>query len=361
MNALVVHAGPRALEHLRAKGLKPDDVRVVPGAAGGPKGLALHAMDRVLFSSWLLKSTRPIDLVGSSVGAWRLALACMKDPGEALARWAHGYVRQTYPREPGKAPSAAAVSAAFAQALHAQVGGHESDILAHPTFRLHVFTSRGRHILRREGKRLSRVSTPLGYLGAMASNLASRRALGGWLERVVFSDRRHALAVPLQDLPTARVALDVNNLQPSILASCSIPFWLKPVHDIPGGPRGPYWDGGITDYHLHLNYAAMDEGLVLYPHFQSTVIPGWLDKSLRHRHRATPWLDNVVVLSPSPDWVRASLPGGKLPDRGDFKAWGDDETGRQSAWMRALAECERLGDELARLLDRPSIEALPLR
>ena len=43
-------------------------------------------------------------------------------------------------------------------------------------------------------------------------------------------------------------------LWPRILASCSIPFWLDAVHDIPGAPRGAYWDGGITDYHLHLPY-----------------------------------------------------------------------------------------------------------
>ena len=41
-----------------------------------------------------------------------------------------------------------------------------------------------------------------------------------------------------------------------MLASCSIPFWLDAVHDIPGAPRGAYWDGGITDYHLHLDYGS---------------------------------------------------------------------------------------------------------
>ncbi|MBA3623611.1 MAG: hypothetical protein H0W48_03990 [Methylibium sp.] len=25
------------------------------------------------------------------------------------------------------------------------------------------------------------------------------------------------------------------------------------MHDIPGAPPGAYWDGGITDYHLHWN------------------------------------------------------------------------------------------------------------
>jgi len=140
------------------------------------------------------------------------------------------------------------------------------------------------------------------------------------------------------------------NLGTAVLASCSIPFWLRAVSGIPGAPPGAYWDGGITDYHLHLRYSAMQEGLVLYPHFQPAVVPGWLDKAWRGRHRATAALDNVVLLSPSPQWI-ATLPGGKLPDRSDFKAWGDDIDGRQSQWRRALAESERLADEFARLVE----------
>ncbi len=65
---------------------------------------------------------------------------------------------------------------------------------------------------------------------------------------------------------------------------------------------------------------------MLYPHFQRTRDPGWLDKALKHRHRATARLDNVVLLSPHPDWVR-TLPNAKLPDRNDFKAYGDDVGG----------------------------------
>ena len=75
---------------------------------------------------------------------------------------------------------------------------------------------------------------------------------------------------------------------------------------------------------------------MLYPHFQKTVIPGWLDKALKHRHRATAHLDNVVLLSPRPEWI-ATLPNAKLPDRNDFKAYGDDLAGRVAAWSRARA------------------------
>jgi hypothetical protein len=356
MKALRVHAGPRALRALRDHGLQARHVRVVPAAAGGPKGLVLNPLDRFLFGTWLAHNPRPVHLLGASIGAWRMAAACLSDPAAALAQMADDYIHQDYEHVPGRAPTARHVSEVFGAKLHARFADRSDELLTNPRFRLHVFTSRGRHLLRRHGRALASISMPLGYLGSIAANAVSRRAMGGWWERVVFSDPRDPLPLQLRDYRTRHAALAAANLPLSLLASCSIPYWLDPVHDIPGAPRGPYWDGGITDYHLHLNYASMadaepgtrdvEPALVLYPHFQSTVIPGWLDKFLKHRHRATAHLSNVVVLSPSPDWI-GTLPNAKLPDRADFKRYGDDVPGRIAAWSRAVAESERLRDEFA--------------
>ena len=138
----------------------------------------------------------------------------------------------------------------------------------------------------------------------------------------------------------------------ALRASCSIPFLLQSVTDIQGAPRGAYWDGGITDYHLHLPYASMPKGLVLYPHFQAQVVPGWLDKPWKQRHRASAALDNLVVLSPRPEWVQ-TLPNGKLPDRKDFQSYGDDLSARQRVWRQALAQSQRLADEFAQFIANP--------
>jgi hypothetical protein len=81
--------------------------------------------------------------------------------------------------------------------------------------------------------------------------------------------------------------------------------------------------------------------------------------SWKRRHRATAMLDNLVVLAPHPDWVR-SLPNKKLPDRNDFKAYGDDDAGRQRDWRRAVAESERLAEEFAAWAGRDSLDAWPL-
>lgn len=332
-----MYAGSNALERLRVDGLRAGDVRVVPAAAGGPKGLVLNPLDRFLFGRWLARSTQVVHLAGASIGAWRMACACLPDADAALAQLADDYIHQRYEHAPGRPPAPRHVSEVFGAKLAERFGGREAQVLGSPRYRLHAFASRGRGVLGREGRLGSRVTTPLGYLGAFAANAVNRRAMGGWLERVVFSDPRDALPPPLRDYRTTVVPLTAANLQPSILASCSIPFWLEAVRDIPGAPPGAYWDGGLTDYHLHLDYASMGEGLVLYPHFQRQIVPGWLDKALRHRHRATERLANVVVLAPSAEWI-ATLPNGKLPDRNDFKAYGDDVAGRVAAWSRAGRE-----------------------
>jgi hypothetical protein len=331
-------------------------VQVIPAAAGGPKGLSLLPLDRFLFGHWLQGSTHSVHLLGASIGAWRMAAACLPDADAALAQLGEDYVTQTYPHAPGKAPTAKVVSQVFGQRLEERLGRRAAEVLAHPHRHLHVFTSRGRRLLHRPG----RAGAPLGWLGAFAANAISRRALGGWMERVVFSDPREPLPFALADYPTHRVALDAHNLAPAVLASCTIPFWLEAVQDVPGGPPGTYWDGGITDYHLHLPYAGMASGLVLYPHFTDRVVPGWLDKAWKRRHRASVALDNLVLLSPRPEWV-ASLPGGKLPDRSDFQRYGEDVVARQRDWRQAMAESQRLADEFAQLVAaRGGIEAQPL-
>jgi hypothetical protein len=349
--ALVVSAGPRARARLAERGLQPQDVRAIPAAAGGPKGLVLLPLDRLLFGRWLPGAgadAPPLHLLGASIGAWRMACACLPDADAALAQLAEDYITQSYPHEPGRMPTAQTISRVFAERLQQRLGARAAEVLAHPRLRLHVFTSRGRRLLHRPG----RAAMPAGWLAAWAANALSRPALGAWMERVVFSDPRDPLPFDLGgpgDFRTRQVALQPGNLAPAVLASCAIPFALQPVQDPPGAPAGTYWDGGITDYHLHLPYARMRDGLVLYPHFGPRVVPGWLDKAWKRRHRASPWLDNLVLLSPHPDWVRA-LPGGKLPDRRDFRTWGDDEAGRQRVWRGALAESARLADEFEQQL-----------
>lgn len=348
MQALRIYAGPKALEHIRREGLEPAHVGVVAGAAGGPKGLILGPLDRFLFGQWLPASSQPVDLVGASIGAWRMATACLADPVAAFRRLEQDYIAQDYAVPPGrKRPIPRHVSERFGQSLQAFYGGRVAEVLGHPRYRVHIVTSRGRHVLAREG----RWRTPAGYLGAYLTNAVRRQAMGVWLERVVFSQPAAPLPFATHDYRTRQVPLTETNFMPALQASCSIPFVLEAVHDIAGAPRGAYWDGGITDYHLHLPYRP-ERGLVLYPHFQRHVVPGWLDKALKWRHKATAFLDHTVVLAPDPAWV-SWLPNGKLPDRTDFPRYGSDLAARMRDWRAAVAASERLADEWAQWLQRP--------
>ncbi|MDE2401655.1 MAG: phospholipase [Burkholderiales bacterium] len=356
MKALHIHAGPAALRHLQQQGLRPRDVRLIPAAAGGPKGLILSHLDRHVFGQWLPQSNRTVHLVGASIGAWRMATATMPNPAQAFARLAHDYIHQYYEPEAGrKMPSPERVSEAFAQGLKNFFGSDVAQLLKHPWWHLHVVTSRGRQILRSG----SPIRTPLGFAGMALGNALSRKCVGGFLERTVFSTAGETLPVALRDLPTAHLALTEENFMASMQASCSIPFWLDAVRNIPGAVPGAHWDGGMVDYHFHWNYASMAKGLVLYPHFQQAIIPGWLDKSFQRRHRPTSGLSNLVLLAPNPQWV-ARLPGGKLPDRTDFTQI--DYSDRVRKWQGAVSESERLAGDWDDWLNRgcPANEVLPL-
>ena len=100
MNPLSIHAGPQALAHLRNHGLRAQDIAIIPGAAGGPKGLILQKLDQWLFGSWLPSAPRERTLIGASIGAWRMAAACLADPVAGFQRLGDLYCEQTYPRRP---------------------------------------------------------------------------------------------------------------------------------------------------------------------------------------------------------------------------------------------------------------------
>ncbi|MFM6992632.1 MAG: phospholipase [Rhodoferax sp.] len=354
MQALHIYAGPQARAHLAADGLLPHHVGVIPAAAGGPKGLILGSLDRFLFGHWLPQSSQPVDLVGASIGAWRMATACLNAPVAAFERLEHDYIHQHYELPEGqKRVPAQQVSAQFRENLQAFYGGRIDEVLMHPRYRLHIMTSHGKKLLAHELP----WRTPLGYAAAFLSNAVQRKAMGLWLERVVFSAQGAALPFGDSDYPTLHCTLTQDNFMDALQASCSIPFLLQAVHDIAQAPAGAYWDGGITDYHLHLDYPAAarpQAPIVLYPHFQRAVVPGWLDKALKHRHAATRKLSGMVLLAPNPEWLQ-TLPNGKLPDRTDFTRYGNDLSSRVKAWEGATSAAQQLADEFAAWLERPDM------
>lgn len=343
--SFTVHAGPRAAEWIRTRGLRPADIRCVPAAAGGPKGLGLLPLDLRLFGrgGWL-HDAADLHLVGASIGAWRLFCAAQRDPDAALARLREGYLSQRFARK----PSPRQVSDQSRLLARALLDDGRLPLLR-AGVSLSVITARARGAL--AGRH-----SPAAFMHSAARNLAGRRHLAAHMERVVFaSDASNASEFPpaCDGFGCTRVALTDANAEDALLASGSIPLIFTPVRDPAGAPPGDYWDGGLIDYHLLLPYQRLD-GLVLYPHFVPFITPGWLDKYLpwRRHARAHHWLDNLLLIAPSPAFL-ARLPNGKLPDRNDFTRYGERQDERERDWRRAVAECERLADEVMDWLTRP--------
>lgn len=356
MSALSIHAGPKALAHIREQGLRAQDIAVIPAAAGGPKGLIFQKLDQWLFGTWLPSAPRERMLIGASIGAWRMAAACHADPVDAFQRLGDLYCAQCYPHR----PSARFVSQSCEAFLAEFIGGYEAEIASHPHHRLHILISRGRKFLR--APQLN-ISIAAGFGLAVLGNLVSRSQLANHLARVVVGDDRDPafwLKAKFDAFETQFAPLAPGNLAGALLASGTLPFTMVPVRDIPGVPRGAYWDGGLIDYHLALPYSRLagnaEGGLVLYPHFSDQIVPGWLDKSLPWRRANLgwnrDWLDNVVLVSPSRKFLQ-SLSRSKLPDRNDFLYYGANNAFRILNWKLAISEGERLRDEFAAFAEKP--------
>ncbi len=381
MSSLIIQAGKRAIAHVREHGLSPNEISIVPGAAGGPKGLGLAKLDEWLFADWLPQSfatrTTPIDLIGSSIGAWRFASVCCghrdgvvsaEGTRAALDHFASNYVKQRY----RKNATPAEITASVRESVHELFATRTHDILTHPHYRLNVLVVRGKGILARE----QHGRTQLGYALAAAANASGRKHLRHFMDRIWFSPPTPFPTPGSQasspKLPANRGArgnqgswpataaqkfdpfrteykdITPTNFADVLSATGAIPLVIESVTHIEGIGEGAYWDGGLIDYHLHLPYANR-EGLVLYPHFTNKIVPGWLDKMLPWRKAKGDWLDNVILVSPSREYLD-KLPLKKLPDRSDFKRFVNDYDARDKYWRFAIGESARLRDELAEFI-----------
>lgn len=346
------------MAHLRKHGLRPQDVAIIPAAAGGPKGLILQALDQWLFGTWLPSAPRERTLIGASIGAWRMAAACHADPAAAFRRLSELYCEQRFPLK----PSAHFITQSFNKFLDDFIGSREEEIVSHPHHRLHILTARGQKLLKAPRKNAAVIS---GFGLAVFGNLLSRSQLSHHLARVIVSDQRDPapwLKTKFDAFHTEFADLSADNLTSALLASGTLPLTMEPVRHIPHAPAGTYWDGGLIDYHLALPYsrtADNTEGnLVLYPHFNDHIVPGWFDKQLPWRRAGVggnrAWLDNVILVSPSRRFLQ-TLSRGKLPDRNDFLHYQSRDDFRALNWRLAIGEGERLRDELARFVENPDL------
>jgi hypothetical protein len=220
-------------------------------------------------------------------------------------------------------------------------GAHQ--VAAHPTLRNAIVTARAKGLARGEsGWRLG-----MGMATATLGNAISRKGLEVLFDRVAFCHGELSTLPFADGFNTQLTAINELNLIPALKASGAIPFLMQCERAIPGASGGPFWDGGIIDYHFTLK-ANQTPGLVLYPHFRDRLTPGWFDKLLRWRtpHRSV--IDQLVLMCPS-DAFLAQLPHGKIPDRGDFRVMSPSE--RVAYWETCVRESERLAEALHDLIN----------
>lgn len=373
MSSIQIILGDKAKAQIAANGLRPEDICAIPAAAGGPKGLILQGLDHFLFGSWFdsahlskraQQGIKPLQLIGASIGAWRMAAAASSKPVETFKRLAQQYVEAQDYRKGVDRHEISRVCKAMVDAVVAEEAQH----MVKPAGKeLLVWVNRGLtplyyaqkqaqaqvHLQVHAHQHHARMG---GFARAVMSNSFSRDRLASYFERWVFQSpgaNTDWLSQPFDRIPTRLENLDSLNIHDALLASGSIPFVLNPVQKIMRALEegstdvahhdGPFWDGGLTDYHLALPYHRLD-GLVLYPHFAPTVTPGWLDKFLKLRKARPEWLSNVILVCPSKEFI-ASLPAKKIPDRSDFKRYKFDHGVRIPLWRSAIQESHRMADD----------------
>ncbi|TFG93209.1 MAG: patatin-like phospholipase family protein [Syntrophobacterales bacterium] len=344
-------AGRKALTMIREGGLNPDQVKVVTGAAGGAKCLILNHLDGAIFTTWFAGRKEPLFLLGSSAAAWRFACVSQEKPLDAIDRFQTTYVNQRYSEK----PSTEEITGESISFLNIFLGDRgEKEILSHPYLRMSIMATRCRGLAAsdRKGALLP------GIIIAALLNIVSRRSLGLFFERTLLYDQRDT--PPFFDMdgfPIRKAPLTGENLKPALLASGSIPVVMSRVTDIPGAPKGTYRDGGIIDYHMDVPFTKDGDGIVLFPHYMSRIIPGWFDKHLPWRKPDPAHMENLLLLHPTEAFMQR-LPYGKAPDRGDFHLFKGRDAERIDFWSKAIQESRRLSEDFLDAVESGKIREL---
>ncbi|CAI89582.1 patatin-like phospholipase family protein [Pseudoalteromonas translucida] len=328
-----IYAGKTAAKIINEQGFKPELFSSFLGASGGPKWFTLFGLDKYIFGEFFKNHSQPLNLIGSSAGAFRSACFAQNDPVAAIERLATSYSQTRYS---SNKPTPAEITLK-ARVLLEDVFGNNgvAEIINNPVFKAHFIVAKSNGFIASENKLLQLMGLSKSYM----LNRVNRKYLGSQYERFIFGPATSDLSITdSYNFKTQKIALTQNNLKEALLASGSIPLVMQGIKNIAGTPAGIYRDGGIIDYHFDLKIN--NPGLILYPHFNSYPKAGWFDKNLKRKVSPLNY-DNVVMITPSKEFI-AGLPYGKIPDRNDFTDLDADT--RIKYWNTVFSETERLAE-----------------
>ncbi len=337
MKYLKVKAGKKAYELLKKEGLKPEIIRIMAGAAGGPKWILLYELDKYLINNFFTDPEQTIHFIGGSIGAWRSACYVVNDR-EAIDRLKYGYLNQRYRRPLTKDE----VTDTCYDIIVDMLGDQGiTDILAAQNRFLHIITSRAKFQI----DPMTNKDISLKWKLSMAAllNVYSRKSMNAFFQRDIFTNSSGSILLD-DGIDTRITSISSSNILPALQASGAIPVTIHPVNI----NKNQYWDGGIVDYHLDLK-CKMDEGIVFYPHFLPDITPGWFDKFVPWRK--SQYYENTLLLYPSEVFINM-LPDKKLTSREDFYTYKDDPDLRIKKWYQAADLGKYLVDDFLHLLDK---------
>lgn len=339
--ALTIRAGALARDLILKEGLQPEQIDIVPGAAGGPKGIGIQGLDQAIFADFFARAPQRRTLIGSSIGSWRFASIAAHGAKQGTERLAELYTHLSFHKKMSRQD----ISDVCREMLLALIGDQASNLVHHPDYHLAVLSVKSQHIFQSD-KALPLLASIAGIVGTTA---VGRKHSRHFMQRVI-SQPSLGKQFKIQDdvFTTHYQELNKDNASAWLMASASIPGVMSAVRNIPDAPQGYYRDGGLIDYHIDLPFQS--QGIVLYPHFTDSITPGWFDKFFKRTANPDNQL-RTLLLSPSPEYLK-SLPLGRLPDRKDFTLKGLDQNQRIKLWKQSIAESQRLGDEFLELVEK---------
>jgi hypothetical protein len=343
---LEIYAGESALKTIKEKGFSPELFTSFLGASGGPKWFTLYGLDKYLFSEFFNNKEQALNLIGSSVGAFRNACFAQKDPLAAIERLAKNYYETTY-TDKAKSEEVSQKAVAMMDAVFGETG--EQEIVDNLHFKAHFIVAKCNGFVGSKNKFLQGIGLAKSYV----NNRISRPRLNSQYERYIFQSSHSDLQLDDPDkISTTRVSFSTANIRNALLASGSIPMVMEGINHIENTPIGMYRDGGIVDYHF--DFAIKNPGLTLYPHFSSTLKAGWFDKNLSRKVRLKHY-DNTVLICPSAKFIDA-LPHHKIPDRKDFVVMTREQ--RMLYWQQVMIDSEKLAESFDQFYQNQDISQI---
>jgi hypothetical protein len=346
---LDIYAGPSAIKMIEEQGFKADLFTSFLGASGGPKWFSLFGLDKYLFSEFFANRKQPLNIIGSSAGAFRSACFCTNNPVSAITELAQCYTETIYDTKRSTPQKTTISGMALVESFLGENDARINDIVENPIFKAHFIVAKAKGLVASENKLLQ----GLGLFKSFVKNYQGRQGLASQYERFIYhtSGSDFDLYDPYS-INTSKVALTKSNFKDALLASGCIPMVMAGIKDIEGSPKGVYRDGGVIDYHF--DFKIKNKGLTLYPHFNNTVKAGWFDKNLKRGIKPENY-DNIVLVSPSKTFID-SLPYGKIPDRKDYINL--DNPRRMEYWKTVLRESEQIAEYFANFCEHQPLSQI---